>query len=81
MFSLQMISPGKNRRDFNISILNMKPNSEYILKPENDLLENNEIQEKSKEEKRSKVELFINNEYKGTYFLESIGKDKNLKNK
>ena len=81
MFSLQMISPGKNRRDFNISILNMRPNSEYILKPVSDITEGNELKEVNSENKSNKVELFINNEYKGTYFLESINKDKNFKNK
>ena len=57
MFSLHMLTPGKNRRDNRISILNMKPNSEYLLTPINNETEN------------SRVELFLNNEYKGVYSL------------
>lgn len=79
VFSLQIISPGKNRRDYKISILNMKPNSEYILTNVNDTLENKEMQEINPENKSNKVELFLNNEYKGVYFLESINKEKKLK--
>ena len=57
IFSLHMLTPGKNKRDNKLSILNMKPNSEFILtknEPEN---------------KAHRVELFFNNEYKGMYYL------------
>ena len=65
IFSLQMLTPGKNKRDNKLSILNMKPNIEYILTrikfdEKNQKLEN----------KKYRVELFINNEYKGIYFLD-----------
>ena len=60
--SLHMLTPGKNKRENKLSILNMKPNSEYILtpitnKPENEINTNH------------RVELFLNNEYKGVYSL------------
>ena len=63
VFSLHMLTPGKNKRDNKLSILNMKPNSEYTLTPisneeENDINTNH------------RVELFLNNEYKGVYSLE-----------
>ena len=59
IFSLHMLTPGKNKRNHKISILNMKPHSEYILKPINDVVEN----------ENHRVELFLNNEYKGVYSL------------
>ena len=58
VFSLHMLTPGKNKRDNKISILNMKPNSEYILTP---------INNESENVKTHRVELFLNNEYKGVY--------------
>ena len=66
-----MLTPGKNKRNNRVSILNMKPNSEYTLttisnEPENDINTNH------------RVELFLNNEYKGVYFLEYV--DEKLKN-
>ena len=64
IFSLHMLTPGKNKRDNKISILNMRPNSEFILTPINNELEN----------KINKVELFLNNEYKGLYYLDCIDK-------
>lgn len=71
VFSLHMLTPGKNKRNNRVSILNMKPNSEYTLTPisngpENDININH------------RVELFFNNEYKGVYFFE-YG-DEKLKN-
>lgn len=62
VFSLHMLTPGKNKRNNKLSILNMKPNSEYILKPAKDDIVN-EIG------KDHRVELFLNNEYKGVYSL------------
>lgn len=59
-FSLNMLTPGKNVRDNRRSLLNMKPNSEYIL---------TEVIGSVKEPNGQCVELFINNEYKGEYLL------------
>lgn len=56
-FSLHMITPGKNKRDYAISILNMKPKSEYTLAEVNAEADN----------VNHKVMLFLNNEYKGVY--------------
>lgn len=64
IFSLHMLTPGKNKRDNRISVLNMRPNSSYILSKVNDMLDD------SKEENRNRVELFLNNEYKGVYALD-----------
>ena len=58
-FSLHMLTPGKNKRSNRRSILNMKPNSEYILSPINSESEN----------KNHRIELFLNNEYKGVYSI------------
>ena len=71
IFSLHMLTPGKNRRDNKISILNMKPNSEYVLTP---------ITNESGNEGNinHRVELFLNNEYKGVYELRDI--EEKLKN-
>ena len=70
IFSLNMLTPGKNIRDNKISILNMKPNSEYILTTiTNNEETTEETIEKSKDAKNHRVELFINNEYKGVYSL------------
>ena len=67
IFSLHMLTPGKNKRDNNLSILNMKPNSEYSLTK----LDNSKLQEDTDniENKKNRVELFLNNEYKGVYSL------------
>ena len=67
IFSLHMLTPGKNKRDNNLSILNMKPNSEYTLTK----LYNSQLQEDNinMENKKHRVELFLNNEYKGVYSL------------
>ena len=62
IFSLHMFTPGKNKRDNKISILNMKPNSEYILTPITNFLSN-------EGNKTNRVELFLNNEYQGIYYL------------
>ena len=62
IFSLHMLTPGKNRRENRISILNMKPNNEYVLIPIN-----NESGNEGNINHR--VELFLNNEYKGIYSL------------
>ena len=72
IFSLHMLTPGKNKRDNKISILNMKPNSEFILTEVTKTSDN--IQEQTSdinmENKKNRVELFLNNEYKGIYNLE-----------
>ena len=60
IFSLYMLTPGKNKRDNKISILNMKPNSEYELAP---------ISNEQEKNLNNRVELFINNEYRGIYYL------------
>lgn len=65
IFSLQMLTPGKNKRDNRRSILGMKPNSEYFLTAESYNLENDI-------NKNNRVELFLNNEYKGVYSLSYI---------
>ena len=71
-FSLHKLTPGKNKRDNKISILNMKPDSEYILtKVENGNDFSGGIQ---------RVELFINNEYKGVYSLRYIDEKPKMKN-
>ncbi|MBQ9297847.1 MAG: hypothetical protein IJ223_02235 [Clostridia bacterium] len=70
IFSLNMTTPGKNIRENRISILNMKPNSEYILKPVDSQEENVAGQPKN-----HRVELFINNEYQGVYSLEYIERE------
>lgn len=63
IFSLHMLTPGKNKRNNKISILNMKPNSEYVLTKVNNKTE-------SEINQNHRVELFFNNEYKGVYLLE-----------
>ena len=65
IFSLQMLTLGKNKRDNMRSILGMKPSSEYILTPVNNNLEKDI-------DKNNRVELFLNNEYKGVYDLRYI---------
>jgi hypothetical protein len=62
-----MLTPGKNKREHRISILNMKPNSEYKLTK----VDNLQLQEDNKniENRKHRVELFLNNEYKGIYSL------------
>ena len=67
-FSLHMLTPGKNKRDNKLSILNMKPNSEYVLSKVNQDIS----QEDNLENKIHLVELFLNNEYKGVYSLEFV---------
>lgn len=59
-FSLTKMSPGRNERENNISILNMDQNSEYTLSSAGDDVEENT---------GNYVELFINGEYKGEYLL------------
>ena len=66
IFSLHTLTPGKNKRNNKISILNMKPNSEYILTQMNNASQN----------KKNRVELFLNNEYKGVYMLEHVDGNK-----
>ena len=60
VFSLHMLTPGKNKRENKLSILNMKPSSEYTLTAANNETEKNI-------NRNHIVELFINNEYKGVY--------------
>ena len=64
-FSLHMLTPGKNKRNNKLSILNMKPNSEYVLSKVNQDIS----QEDNLENKKHIVELFLNNEYQGIYLL------------
>ena len=64
-FSLHMLTPGKNKRNNKLSILNMKPNSEYVLSKVNQDIS----QEDNLENKKHMVELFLNNEYQGIYLL------------
>lgn len=71
IFSLQMLTPGKNKRENRRSILNMKPSSEYMLtKVPNITNTNTTIQP----QQTHKIELFLNNQYQGTYYLEGIQK-------
>lgn len=59
VFLLEFLTPGKNIRENIISILNMKPSSEYILKA----TELNNSEEKN----NNRVAFFINGEYQGIY--------------
>ena len=72
IFSLHMLTPGKNKRDNKLSILNMNPNSEYILTK----AEDSQLKEDNTniENKKHNVELFLNNEYKGVYSIRYIEK-------
>ena len=72
-FSLNMISPGKNIRKNVISILNMKPESKYILTEVKNEGGNAGTFDEESGERDNRVELFINSEYMGIY---SIGYDK-----
>ena len=71
-FSLHILTPGKNKRDNKISILNMKPDSEYVLTT----IDNEEEMEL---DMNKRVELFLNDEYKGVYLL-GTNEGKNQKN-
>ena len=66
-FSLHMLTPGKNKRNNKLSILNMKPNSEYVLSKIDKTT--SQIQENGVNNMEHIVELFLNNEYKGVYSL------------
>lgn len=66
LFSLHVLTPGKNKRENKLSILNMKPNSEFELIKYNNNLQK---QESSINNKEKIIELFLNNEYKGVYVL------------
>ena len=66
-FSLHMLTPGKNKRNNKLSILNMKPNSEYVLSKIDKTTSQN--QENGMYNMEHIVELFLNNEYKGVYSL------------
>ena len=74
-FLLNITTPGKNIRDNKISILNMKPNSEYILTPITN--EETVVTENNTEHVDHKVELFMNNEYRGLYSLGYVEREKN----
>lgn len=78
IFSLNMTTPGKNIRDNKISLLNMKPNSDYILTAITNSNEDNTetTNQNKKEPKNHRVELFINNEYKGIYSLGYVEREK-----
>ena len=71
IFSLNMITPGKNTRPNELSILNMKPNSEYVLTDAGSEEKNN-----NKQSANRRVLLFINSEYKGIYDLGYVQKEK-----
>ncbi len=62
IFSLHILTPGKNRRESPKSILNMRPSKEYVLTPMNSGAEEEASQE-------HQVELFLNSEYKGIYVI------------
>lgn len=68
ILNLDMLTPGKNVRENSISIFNMKPKSNYILNKESEITFN---LSKNKEQNSNshKLLLFINNEYKGIYYL------------
>ena len=68
LISLYKLTPGKNKRDNIISILNMKPSSNYLLLRPNEMINN--INEEAKGKQR--VELFLNNEYQGNYTIDGI---------
>ena len=63
--SLYKLTPGKNKRDNKISILNMKPSSSYLILRPSEM-----INENIKGSQR--VELFLNNEYQGNYTIDGI---------
>ena len=65
--SLNMLSPGKDKRKNNISLFGMNPYNEYTLYPLND--------EKSMTNEGHYIELFVNNEYVGLYSLEHFKPD------
>ena len=63
------MTEGRTAMKNRISILNMGPHNEYILTEVNNLEEN----EANVDEKNGqRVEVFINNEYKGMYLIKSI---------
>lgn len=70
IFKLNMTTPGNNIRDNKISILNMKPNSEYTLIKTGEDGQNGS--NNNNEHKNNKVLLFINNENKGIYLLQHL---------
>ena len=69
-FSLNMTTPGNNIRPNELSILNMKPNSEYILTQTSSEEDNN------KQPANRRVLLFINSQCKGIYDLGYVHKEK-----
>ena len=71
VFSLNMTTPGKNVRENKISIFNMPPNSQYILKAVNNQVDNEKVKN---EPDCYHINLFINNEYKGIYSLDQLQK-------
>lgn len=70
IFSLHMLTPGKNKRDNRISLLNMRPSSQYILTE----IDNEDLTENGYDlkYKNQRVELFLNNEYKGVYSVDYV---------
>lgn len=80
-FSLKMKSPGKSTRENRVSILSMKPHSEYTLTfIENDSGEiNMEMLNENfdKIPRDNRVLVFINDEFKGIYTLGTTGKEIN----
>lgn len=69
-FALNMTTPGKNIRDNRISILNMKPNSQYTLtEVKNSDAESTQVAEAGSPPKSHRVALFINSEHRGVYSL------------
>jgi len=80
-FSLKMKSPGKSTRENRVSILSMKPHSEYTLTSiENNSGEMNmEMPNENfdKIPRDNRVLVFINGEFKGIYTLGTTGKEIN----
>ena len=70
--SLQMLTPGKNKRENNQSIFNQKPEDDYILSKANT--------NSSFEAGNNYIELFINGEYKGLYVMRHNNPNNNSNN-
>ena len=61
-FSMSVVSPGNNKRENMISLFNMEPHKEYLLK------------HSSEDKMGLGIEVFINNKYQGLYELDFNGK-------
>lgn len=71
VISLYKLTPGKNKRDNNISILNMKPSSIYSILKINRINEEERGNANFNDGSRC-IELFLNSEYQGLYKIEGI---------